>query len=311
MQETNLYSGVELRSLIPSFVRHLRAENKSANTIDSYQEAVKQFYRFAAESGMPRIASSITREHVETWVMELLNRKSAATANNRYRGLRQFFKWAVDEGEIKSTPMLNMKPPTVPEVVVPVLTEFQLEALIKACSGKSFTDRRDMALVQMFMSTGARKSEVANMRWSDDSPEDSDIDLDAGVAMFRGKGNKQRLSGVSPMATVAVDRYLRSRRAHRAANSPYLWLGKHGRLLPDGCARAVQKRAQLAGVGHIYVHQVRHSFAHYWLLDGGTEESLMRTMGWKSREMVSRYAASASSERAIIASRSVGLGARF
>jgi integrase len=67
----------------------------------------------------------------------------------------------------------------------------------------------------------------------------------------------------------------------------------------------------MAGLGKIHVHQLRHSYAHAWLRDGGSEESLMRHLGWKSREMLSRYAASAGEERARALNRRVGLGARF
>jgi hypothetical protein len=53
---------------------------------------------------MPADVASIHREHVEAFLEDLLSRRSAATANNRYRGLVAFFGWLEEEGEVASSP---------------------------------------------------------------------------------------------------------------------------------------------------------------------------------------------------------------
>jgi site-specific recombinase XerD len=277
--------------LTVSFLRHLRAENASPNTIMSYRDSIKQFVQFLSEQNLPVTAGEIEKKHVELFIEDLLSKRAPATAHNRYRGVRQFFKWALEEGEIKTSPMTGMSPPRLPETLVPVLSEKNLEALLNACSGSSFDDRRDMALISMFISTGARKSEISELRY--------------------GKGDRDRIADLTPRSVRALDRYLRIRSSHRDADLPWLWLGKQGLLSSGGCAKAVQRRAEAAGLGKIHLHQLRHTYAHFWMLDGGGEDSLMRNMGWKTREMLSRYAASAGTERALAANRKVGLGARF
>jgi site-specific recombinase XerD len=88
-----------------SFARSLPAENASVRTQETYLEAVTQFALFLAEHGMPEKVAHISREPVEKFVTDLLQRFKPATANNRYRGFQRFFKWLVDEGEMQRSPM--------------------------------------------------------------------------------------------------------------------------------------------------------------------------------------------------------------
>jgi site-specific recombinase XerD len=84
-----------------SFVRHLRAENKSPGTIDNYLEAVKQLTTFLA--ARDRTVTQARREDLEAFLASLLERWSAGTAVNRYRALRVFYGWLVEEEEIGPT----------------------------------------------------------------------------------------------------------------------------------------------------------------------------------------------------------------
>ena len=154
----------DLATLIPSFERSLRAANKSAKTVQVYGEAATQLLAFLRERGMPTEVAKIGREHVESFIERLVATKAPATANNRYRALTALFNFLVDFGEITDSPMRKMKPPKVPDVPVPVLTEEQLRKLVQACEGKDWDDRRDMAVVRLFLDSGMRLSELANLK---------------------------------------------------------------------------------------------------------------------------------------------------
>ena len=104
-----------VNELAVSFERSLLAQNKSPRTVKTYMEAVRLLDRYLKQQGMPTAMGSIYREHVEAFIGAQLAQWKPATANNRYRSLQQFFKWTQEEGEIKSTPMVNMKSPNVPE----------------------------------------------------------------------------------------------------------------------------------------------------------------------------------------------------
>jgi site-specific recombinase XerD len=284
-------SGDVLDNLGP-FARDLRAQNRSEATIESYSTAVRQFDDFLAEQGMPRLVANIHREHVAAFIEGVLRRAKPATAANRYRSLQQFFRYLRDEGEITASPMERMKPPHVPEPLIPVLSEDEVKALLKATEGTTFDERRDRAIISLMLDTGIRRAEVAGLRLED-------LDRDHSVVFVVGKGSRPRSVPYDRKPARELDRYIdRARKHHPHADEPWLWLGKKGRLTDSGITQVIRRRGIEAGIPALHPHQFRHTFAHQWLADGGQEGDLMQIAGWKERSMPHRYGRSAAVPRA-------------
>ncbi|MFR9796186.1 tyrosine-type recombinase/integrase [Streptomyces sp. MS06] len=300
--------------LAASWLRALKSENKSDNTLRIYGHAVRSFaaYLLDEDSGYrptssddgtpgrpaPADLDDVHREHVQAYVAATITRTSPANAHQHFRALKTFFNWLVDEEELDRSPMRTMKPPAVTEKEVPVIREQDLTALFRVCKGKTFADRRDTAILMLFLDTGVRLSELTERRVGD-------VDLDLMVLQVLGKGDKYRSVPFGRTCATALDRYLRAAAKHKGRpldEGMWLWWGDRGqkghRLTIWGVGTMLKRRCAEAGIDELHPHQFRHTFAHLWKVNGGNEDDLMRITGWRSRQMLSRYAASAGAERA-------------
>lgn len=297
----------EFTAMLRSWERHLLVAKKSPQTIKSYLEAGRLLAAWArADPDRPQSYPELTRDHLQSFILDEEKRGMAPSSTaNRYRSLQQLYKWLVDvEDELPVSPFARMEAPAVPDKAMPVQSDDVLRKLLAACKGKGFTELRDTALIRVLFDTGLRRAECAGL-------DLVDVDMAEDMVYVMGKGGRPRAIPFGHKAGLALDRYVRARAKHRLHGLPAFWLAQKGRLTDRGIADVLERRSVQAGVDKVKPHSLRHTAVDQWLDGGGTEGDAMRIFGWRSRQMLDRYAAVQQDKRAQAAKRRSSPGDRI
>lgn len=283
--------GITLDRLIESFIIDLKGRHMAPKTVTTYHRAAKSLARWMAKENVTE-ASEVQRRHLSAYFAHLAESRTPGGVSVDYRALQQFFKWADEvEEEITPNPMAKMKPPRVPDPETRVLRDEEIKRLLKACEGRDFMARRDTALISLMLDTGIRREEAAGLTTEAVSIRDRE-------AYVMGKGRRARIVPFSHKTARALDRYERLREQHSKAHLSGYWLGdRSGAMTGDGVDQMLRRRGRQAGIPDLHPHMLRHTWAHFGK-GALNDDELMRLAGWKSRQMLSRYAASTAEERA-------------
>ena len=172
---------IRLEDLLASFRRHLRAAAKAPRTIELYSQSVRYFSCWLTDRGREPVLDELTRHAVAAWLAELAETCEPSTVGTRLRGMRRFRRWLVTEGELEVAPTDGIEIPSPPDKPVPILTDEEIAALLKACAVPRsrpgvfdrtvFLGRRDEVVLRLLLDTGVRVSELCGLALTD-------VDLD-------------------------------------------------------------------------------------------------------------------------------------
>lgn len=288
----------------------LDADRYAKNTRSSYRRALSNLAGWLAEHHPDVGPFDVTRDMIRAWIVHLRDTTSSGTARSWFAGVRHFYRWAVGEGETALDPTEGIRTPKPNDPRTPLLTVDDIRALLSTCTGQTFVDRRDRAIILLFVDAGLRLSELAGLALAD-------VDVRDRVVYVQGKGSNRsgpRLRGVpfGVKCAQALDRYVRQRRRHPLGELPALWLGDRNRgpVSADGIDAILKRRAARVGLS-VHPHQFRHSWADAFRAAGGSEGDLMTLGGWRSRQMLDRYGRTNAEGRARDAYRKLSFGDRL
>ena len=286
---------LSLRDSGKRFLSSLKASNRySEGYLASLETTVAMTSSYAEEHHWPGVRD-VTVSHIEDYLAYLQDRTrwfgerenvppkklSKGHINAQYRRLHRFFNWLVEREYVDASPLHLIKPPSVDEKTVPVVTEEQIRNLLMLVDpalartpAHRFRLVRSRAVLYMLWDTPGRLNEVS-------TPTLEDVDMEAGAVRVMGKGRRERWMPQGNAAKSVLMDYLQEREK-LVPNTDALWVSGQGRAIkPNGIFQMLKRLGKRAGIPNLHTHRFRHSYAINALRAGMLERVLQIVGGWK------------------------------
>lgn len=264
----------------------------AANTLTAYGRDVGGFLDFITrhhgESQGLGPLSKVTVSDMRAWMAHL--RKDDVGARSLARKLsavKGFYRWLSEREAFEPTAVLSVRAPKFqPKLPRPLAEDATREMLntVEMQHQTPWVAARDLAVVTLLYGCGLRISEATGLN-SDDAPLGE-------VMRIIGKGGKERIVPVVPVARDAVDHYLRLCPHPMPADAPLFRGVRGGRLNPRLIQTVMQQaRMQLGLPATATPHALRHSFATHLLSAGGDLRAIQELLGHASLSTTQTYTA--------------------
>ncbi|MGB9146889.1 MAG: site-specific tyrosine recombinase XerC [Acidobacteriaceae bacterium] len=197
-----------LQAMLEEYIESLAVKGFSDDTRNVRRELLSLFERWAAERGLVEPVE-ITRPVLERYQRYLFYYRKKdgrpltfSSQHSRLSPLRQWFKWMTRQNYLLHNPASELELPRLPKPLPRVLTASEAETILQQPNVADSVGLRDRAMLEMFYSTGMRRTELLRLRLYD-------VDREAGIVTIReGKGKKDRVIPIGERAVAWLDKYL-------------------------------------------------------------------------------------------------------
>lgn len=281
---------IELPQLIRHFESFNRSEGKSPRTIEWYTYVLDFFYHWLQETELPTHLQGIGEAEVREFILYLQERRvngknlSSHTVANRVRGLKGFFSWLAQEGYTDHHVLERLKVPKTEDKLIATLTEAEVDRLFQSTNPSSALGARNTAVITLFLDAGLRLTELSDLK-------QVDTHLDDRYIKVMGKGSKERMLPLGAKCHRAMLHYyhhFRPEPAHTGVNTFFLTL--QGYPLTNKAVKSfIARLSKSANVPRLHPHLFRHTYATWFLLNGGDVFLLKQNLGHTTLAMVEHY----------------------
>lgn len=266
------------RRLVERYLDHLAVERGlSANTAAAYRRDLVRLGEELSEAGshLETARPADLAAHVRRLRRAGLSPRSIARAASAARG---FYAHLVAEGERRDDPAADLVTPKLLRPLPKVLSEEEVEGLLRAPDTATPLGLRDRAMIELLYATGLRVSELVGLRLSQLR---LGSDPGGGFLVVFGKGSKERIVPVGESAEAWLARYHRQARPElERGRTDAVFLSRLGRgMTRQAFWETLKKHARAAGVREVSPHVLRHSFATHLLEHGADLRAVQAMLG--------------------------------
>jgi integrase/recombinase XerC len=280
-------------SRITEFLTHLEKERgQSPHTVKAYRRDLHAFTEFCDRHyGGQWSWERVDRLGLRGFLGELQRRGLAKrSAARSLSAVRSFYRYLQVHHGVQNPAARAARVPKLDKRLPTYLDREHTTRLFDWAEARAADDEfgptRDLAILELFYSTGIRLSELSGMNLED-------LDLLSDQAKVRGKGRKERIVPVGSRAVLVLRRYLHLRDVvaeHRGADRRAVFLSRRGkRLAPRSIQRIVHALFDGVGGDGLRVHSLRHSFATHMLDAGADLRAVQELLGHASLSTTQVY----------------------
>ncbi|MCM8776209.1 MAG: tyrosine recombinase XerC [Candidatus Omnitrophica bacterium] len=262
-----------MKKAVQDYFNYLQTEkNASPHTVKNYGGDIREFFEFLKE----KAPEEVTYLDIRSFLAHLKNANYCKNSIARkLASIRSFFKYLARENVLKANPASGIQTPKREKKLPVFLTTEEMTSLLEAPKKNKWDEKRDKAILEMLYSSGLRVSELVGLNHED-------VDFFSGLVRVRGKGKKERIVPIGPMALKAIQDYLEYRPPKDDANQkkPIFVNRSWGRLTDRSVRRMIFKYARRINLKkEISPHTLRHSFATHMLDRGADLRSVQELLG--------------------------------
>lgn len=248
----------------------------SPSSVDAYMSDLENFahYILRMKDLPPRKIDEPVIEQYLAWLYDRGCKKS--TQARVLSSLKSFYGYMQLADMVEDSPVEYISSPRISRHLPDILSLEEIDMIISAIDPSTPKGLRDRAIVEVLYSCGLRVSEATSLRLSD-------LFFGEGYIRVIGKGDKERLIPISPVARERIHLYMDVREA-KGGNTDTLFLNNRGRALTRVMVFTLLKQAtQLAGIQKsVSPHTLRHSFATHLLEGGASIRQVQELLGHES-----------------------------
>ena len=267
---------------LDAFIAHLRLERRVSDyTVRNYTAAVVNFVSWLEDSGKWLDDFEAVRPvMVRSFLVEQGRRIGRRTLHNHVSGLRAFYRYLRVQGVVEANPFTGVTLPKLEKPLPKFLSEAQMTQLLNAPimlwkDGQigEFEAFRDSLILELLYGGGLRVSELCGLTHGD-------VDQGQGVARVMGKGRKQRLCPLGPVATQCLKTFVK-RFELCAELKDFVICHRNGkRMQPRELQKLLKTHLAAAGLPlDMTPHKLRHSFATHMLNHGADLRAVQELLG--------------------------------